>query len=118
MKALVIRADDTTELLDIEQEVRVLQTAVGGYIEAVISADEWVMYANEDGRRLNLPLNRKASALVLALCETNGLPVPRGAEHLVGDVVIAGFDDEGDNAPIPQEWIEEFTSLGLWPSED
>lgn len=115
MKALVIKADETTELIDIEQSVGVLQAAVGGYIEAIISADEWVMYANEDGNRLNLPFNRKASALVLALCETNGLPVPMGAERLVGDVVIAGFDAEGDNAPIPQEWIEEFQMLGLWP---
>ena len=117
MKALVIKADDTSALIDIEQNVKVLQDAVGGYIEAVISTDDWVMYANEDGLRLNLPLNRKASSLVLAICEVGGRPVPLGAGQLVGDVVITGYDDEGDNAPIPESWVQQFKDLGLWAEE-
>lgn len=117
MKALVIKADDTTALIDIEQQVKPLQDAVGGYIEAIINTDDWVMYANEDGLRLNLPFNRKASSLVLALCEVAGRPVPLGAGRLVGDVVIAGFDDDGDNAPIPEDWVRQFKDLGLWVEE-
>lgn len=115
MKALVIKSDNTSTLIDIDQEVAPLQEAVGGYIEAIISTDEWIMYGNEDGLRLDLPFNRKASSLVLAICEVGEHPVPMGAAQLVGDVVITGFDEDGDNAPIPDLWVQQFQEMGLWP---
>ena len=122
MKALIIKTDETTELVDLSDKpgdpsIRVLQDAVGGYIELVLNAGDWVLYANEDGLRLNLPVNRKASALIVAMCQSAGRPVPNGADRLVGNAIIVGSDGGEDNQPIPQEWVEEFASLGLWPAE-
>lgn len=118
MKALVLKADGTNAILDLPDQgsgIRELQGAVGGYIEAIIGTEGWIMYANEDGLRLNLSVNRAASALVMALCETAGMPLPLGADQLVGDVVIVGNDGTEDNATIPQEWVDEFSAMGLWP---
>lgn len=120
MKALVIKADETQELIDLSDKpgdgsIKALQAAVGGYIEAVIGTDEWIMYANEDGNLRELPVNRKASALVLAVCETGGRPVPLGAERLVGDVVIVGHDGGEDNVAIPDVWVDRFKGMSIWP---
>lgn len=121
MKALVIKADETQELIDLSDapgagSAKELQDSVGGYIEAVLMSDGWIMYANEDGLMLNLPFNPKASALVVAVCEANDRPVPFGADRLVGDVVIVGHDGSEDNVPISDEWIHQFKEMDLWVS--
>ena len=41
-----------------------LQTHVGGFVEQIPAGECHVLYVNEDGRLLNLQLNRKASELV------------------------------------------------------
>lgn len=117
MKALVIKTDGTQELIEIDQKIKPLQDAVGGYIESVLHTDDWIMYANEDGLRLQLPLNRKASALVMSTCEIVGRPVPWGADRLVGNVVIVGSDDSEDNVPIPDQWVEQFKAMDLWADD-
>lgn len=114
MKALVIKADETQVLIDLEQEVQTLQNAVGGYIEAIVMTDDWIMYGNEEGNLMGLPFNPKASALVVSMCETLGVPVPQGADNLVGDVVVVGSDGGPENAPISDVWVQRFQEMGLW----
>jgi hypothetical protein len=73
-----------------------LQAIVGGYIEAIGVPDGRLMFLNEDGKRLQLPINNEATARVrhrlmpgdvivgdVILCtrrESNG-PEDAGAEH-------------------------------------
>jgi len=71
-----------------------LKAIVGGYIEAVPMPDGRVMFLNEDGHRLALPVNRIATAIVRMVR-------PGGGDVVVGDVVIctlteAGEDDAAD----------------------
>ena len=73
-----------------------LQLIVGGYIEAVPTHDGRVMVCNEDGKRLNLPVNHAAT---LILHVAGGMP----DDFVVGNVLIAtkeelgGDDSEGDD---------------------
>lgn len=76
---LIMRADGSTEPLaytppqddtnnhEVQASLTTLQTAVGGYIEAVaVPADErLVLLVNEDGLLLHLPPNPQASVLAL-----------------------------------------------------
>jgi len=116
MKALVVKTDETQELIDVDADgsAKELQEAVGGYIEAVLYTDAFVVYANEDGLMMQLPPNPKASALVTAVCEIFERPVPRGADNLVGNVVIVGHDGSPENVPIPDEWVQRFKEMDLW----
>jgi hypothetical protein len=70
-----------------------LQAVVGGYIEAVRLQDGSWMFVNEDGKRLQLPLNRSATLLA----QTWGFLPPW--DQIVGDVIVmttleAGGADE------------------------
>lgn len=114
--ALVVTTDGTQELISIKADGtgRELQSAVGGYIESIMSTDGFIVYANEDGQRLNLKHNPKGSALVSAVCETSGRSIPWGADELVGNIVIVGHDGSGENVPIPDEWVDRFKAMGLW----
>ena len=87
---------------------------VGGYIEAVLYTDGFVVYANEDGLRMQLPPNPKASGFVAAMCEALERPLPRGADNLVGNIVIVGHDGSPENVAIPDKWVERFKEMDLW----
>ncbi len=72
-----------------------LQTIVGGYIQAVPTRDGRYLVCNEDGKRLELPVNRAATII---LHEAGGMP----DDLVVGNVLIAtteelgGDDSDGD----------------------
>ncbi len=63
---------------------------VGGYLEAIKLTDTLVMYINEDGIRLHLPMNIIATRVLRANC----------VEHMntiiVGNVLIASMKETGD----------------------
>jgi hypothetical protein len=63
--AKIIRCDKTTENID-SPNLETLQKIVEGYIEEVLVPNEkgTVMVVNEDGRRLNLPQNSVATAIM------------------------------------------------------
>jgi hypothetical protein len=70
-----------------------LQKIVGGYIEALRAPDGRLMFLNEDGKRLRLPLNPTATYLLRGRLRVD--------DYIVGDVVLcnaieAGEGDEGD----------------------
>ena len=52
----------TTELKDTSLEA--MQEAVGGYIQELGMKDGRIMIVNEDGKRLELPRNEKATSMV------------------------------------------------------
>lgn len=64
-----------------------LQLLVGGYIEALYPAPGQVLFINEDGKRLGLPVNRRATALM------RGRLLP--GDVIVGAAVLCSFEEAG-----------------------
>lgn len=56
-------------------DLKTLQDAVGGYIEAVTITPNMTLYCNEEGLLRGLPLNIMATGM--------------SGRHIVGDVVVA-----------------------------
>jgi len=98
MEAILMRADDSWKIID-EEEITLdtLQTAVNGCIEAVFLNDNIIMYCNEDGINLELPLNRFATIY--------GHFQKRIIGYIVGDVVFTKSDDNGDTTSLSQDEI-------------
>ena len=61
--AVILRADGSIEQLE-NRKLKTLQKAVGGYIEPVYTKQDRLMYVNEEGLIIGLPLNVRASDLV------------------------------------------------------
>lgn len=69
----ILKVDGTEEKC--RGDLKSLQKAVGGYIETVPTIKGKTMYVNEEGNRLNLPINIYASELANRI--------------IVGDVVLS-----------------------------
>jgi len=83
---------------DVGRQSELIQEVVGGYFEIIYAAiDGVLLWANDSGRVLGLPLNMRAT--VLAGLETGGL---------VGNVVVTG--QQGANIAEPPLEIEEHWS--------
>ncbi|UTV34846.1 DUF3846 domain-containing protein [Bacillus altitudinis] len=72
-----------------------LQEAVGGYIEAVRVTSSIIIWTNEEGKPKGLNHNFHLSL--------NGFI----EDWVVGDVVITGSNEEGENVSLTDEEIEE-----------
>ncbi len=79
------------------------QTAVGGYIEPVtIERPRMTLFANEEGKVRQLPINRRATCLWWLLS-----PDVRGHDILVGDVALIGSrGGAGSTIDLPVDFIE------------
>lgn len=64
-----------------------LQLFVGGYIEMLRLGDGRVMFLNEDGKRENLPVNYRATAMMASRL--------RGDDYIVGTVIICTLAEAG-----------------------
>jgi len=73
-----------------------LQGIVGGYLEALRAPDDRVMFLNEDGKRLELPRNDKATALGWAAGTLSTFDV------IVGDVIVCTLVEAGETGE-PEE---------------
>lgn len=99
-KAIKINTDGTLVELDLdspEGSLKVLQTAVGGYVQAIDLTPEVTMWINEEGKLEGLPLNFHGTMFWSA---TYGF----GTDQIVGDIVLTGgTDDEGDTLSLSPE---------------
>lgn len=92
-----------------ETSLAVLQEAVGGYIEAVQFPDGHpfagnILWLNEEGRALHLPLNARADDLV------RGMLFP--GDFIKGNVAISGdADGNGDSTDARKVVLEHFGLL-------
>jgi len=77
--ATKIKWDGTESQINLKNHT--LQELVGGYAE-LVSCGEKRMLVNEDGRRLDLPMNKKASKLA--------------GQIIVGDVVVCTSEEIHD----------------------
>lgn len=101
--ALVITPDGQGELRTIKQDIKTLQTTVGGYIQAIpclFDQDETpqaMAWCNEESKLQDLPINHRATALWWALDDTM-----RGVDTLNGTAIFTGgIDRDGDVLPLP-----------------
>jgi len=98
MEAILMRSDNSWKIIN-EKEITLdtLQIAVNGCIEAVYLNDNIIMYCNEDGINLELPLNRFATSY--------GHFQKRIIGYIVGDVVFTKSNDNGDTISLSQDEI-------------
>lgn len=96
-KAIKIDTQGNTTELDLdapEGSLKVLQNAVGGWVQAIDLNHEVTMWINEEGKLDGLPLNFHGTMFWSARF---GL----GTDEIVGDIVLTGgTDDEGDTLGI------------------
>lgn len=89
--ATILRTDGTvTETRPAdgrEYTLTELQAAVGGYIEALRTPDGRYMFLNEDGKRLDLPLNELATELMRGRIADD--------DYIVGDVILCTLVEAG-----------------------
>lgn len=90
MKAIKIPVEGKAEIIEIDNELKPLQEAVGGYIETLTIASDCCLIVDEEGALKGKPINPTASRL--------GAP-------LVGDVLVVGvhYDHFVD---VPEPMIE------------
>ena len=89
MKALQKKVGQPWEVVEIANELKALQEAVGGYIETMTLTSNCCLIINEEGMILGLPEN----------CIFLGV-------RLVGDILMVGVDGE-EFTDVPELWIEE-----------
>lgn len=104
INAIIIPADGPGETRLVNQDIRELQGIVGGYLEAIYTmhdqhgSPQVTLWCNDDGIRLGLPINRRATALWYTLNEGET------GQQLRGTVLVTGGDDgQGDILPVPAE---------------
>ena len=105
IRAIIIYANGEYEVADIKKGHRTLGLIVGGDIEGLTFAGhtDFIMFLNETGKLMGLPVNPKATIFSL---EFTGK-----TELINGDVVICGIDKEGDSCDLTDEQISDFMKI-------
>lgn len=80
-----------------ESTYKILNKAVGGYIEHIGFRNGIDLWLNEEGKLLSLPFNT-------ALIGADG----KIFDIVVGDIVITSSDEEGNTVSLTEEQIEYF----------
>ncbi len=104
----VIKTDGTLERLDLsvsDQELGNLQSAVGGYVQAIDLSDTMTMWMNEEGKLVGLPYNGIATALWEARFGV-------GTDVIMGNAVFTGTPDEdGETTTISESDLQRLAEL-------
>lgn len=98
--AILIPVDGPVESVsfDRKNELSVLQDAVGGWIEMVDMGANGALWCNEEGKLMNLPMNKRATYMWWTM-----VPAARGVDVLCGDVMVTGApDDDGNTTSVAQ----------------
>ena len=95
IRVIIKRPGWTAKFVHIDNELEMLQRLVGGYIETLTVASDCVFIFNEEGRLKGLPTNVFVHGI-----------------ELVGPVIIAGRNEEGELTDIPKA-IGDRASLAL-----
>lgn len=91
---------EVTELDLTSDSLQTLQTAVGGWVQAIDLASDLSMWCNEEGKLTGLPHNPYAQFMWDKVFGAH-------TDYLVGDIVLTGgTDDEGDTIGLTQEQVD------------
>jgi hypothetical protein len=98
--AVAISPAGSVELIDLSSgSLEKLQTAVGGWVQAIELSNELTLWCNEEGKMIGLEHNPLAQHLW-------DRAFGAGTDYIVGTVVLTGgTDDEGDTIGITEEQI-------------
>jgi len=104
MKALVIKPGARPFVDDIGPDLKDLQRAVEGYIQAVYPFDDPVaLICNEEAKLEGLPLNR-------VIRDSDGQPF----DVIAGTFLIVGLTED-DFGPLPTELVDKYMDLFRYP---
>jgi hypothetical protein len=93
LKGILIKTTGEMETIEYEDTLETLQGFVGGYIDYVTIGDGVDMIINDEGKIMGLEPNWVATFLW-------GQP-----DMIVGDVLVVGIGDEGENIALTNEQI-------------
>lgn len=103
-QAVKVTTTGKTEIIDLDSapgELSILQSAVGGWVEATDVVGDMTIWLNEEGRMHGLSANPLATKYFE---KTNGT----GYGNIVGDVVFTGLTDgEGQTTSLTVEQVAE-----------
>jgi hypothetical protein len=104
--AIRITTAGAVEELDMSADgLQVLQTAVGGWVQAIDLDDELTMWLNEEGKLVGLPHNPYAQ---FAWDKRFGAHT----DYMVGDVVFTGgTDEDGATLGLDQDTADQIRML-------
>jgi hypothetical protein len=106
-QALKVSVEGTTEVVDLdapEGSLKVLQEAVGGWVEAVDLNDEVTLWCNEEGKLEGLPTHPSATRFFQAAFNTQ--------DWIAGNIILTGgVDDEGDTLGLTDEQIQKYSFI-------
>lgn len=109
MHVAIIPADATQPIRfeEMDPSLKSFQDAVGGDIELVgIRTASMNLYLNEDGKRLGLPGNLRATMLA------HQFHAIRADDHICGDIVLVGpIDDDGEETRLTNEHVALLTKF-------
>lgn len=101
IKVLIKEPNKKPRCVNISKSLENLQKTVGGYIETVTLAEDFVVICNEEGRLLGLPNN----------CDICGV-------NFVGTIILCGIDgDDFGDIPLPYADIKRIMP-NLWEAKE
>lgn len=107
MKAILVTTEQEIKLLDQDFDLDVIQSYLGGLIEAVSFGSHnsrFFAYINEEGKLIGLPENKIATSVWYS----SGERVMIG-DYLAGNALFFGqIDDEGNETDVPDDLIDFF----------
>lgn len=104
MRYIYVPVEKESELLEADNlELSEYQTLVGGWIEHIYLPGGVIAVVNEEGALAGLPVNTRATSVVSALLGR--------AQPIVGAAVFIGTGDNGDEADIPDGFVETWMHL-------
>lgn len=105
MKVIIVKPGQTAIAANVENELEPLQKIVGGFIECVYPfKDKVAIVCNEEGKNLNLPLNR-------ALYSEDGGEI---VDILFGNFIVCGTG-KGDFTDLTEEQMEKYMKMFRTP---
>jgi len=106
--AVVIKTDNTVEVIDIEKDTLAqLQKGVGGYVQAIDLSADVSMWLNEEGKLIGLPHN------TLGQKHWDKAFGP-GTDTVMGDIVLTGgVDGEGDTIGLTVHQLFDLSAVQL-----
>jgi hypothetical protein len=109
MKALNITTTGAVSLVELNEtsSLSQMQAAVGGFIEVLGLTAGLSMVFDEEGKLKGRPLNNIAIRLTQHYAV--GL---RPGDMIVGDVLLIGNDDEGEERDVPNDVVDLLERLG------
>jgi hypothetical protein len=106
-KAIVLSTEGTLSEIDLDagNTLKILQNAVGGWVQAVDFATDLTIWVHEEGKIINLPINSKATEIWTHFFGNTDL--------IAGNAVFTGgVDENGETLGISAD-AEAFIRLAI-----